>query len=82
MPASGAAKSLGRPRKVVTAVELRAIEALAAIQCSDAEIAAGLTWTAATFYNLKRRDSAIEDALERGRARGRVIAPRAPMETG
>lgn len=59
----------GRPRKVL---DLGMVEKLAAIQCSEGEMAAVLEIDISTVQRRKSVDPEFKSAFDRGRATGRV----------
>lgn len=59
----------GRPPKVI---DVRLVEGLARIQCTDEEIAATCGVSVDTLARRKKDDPAFVEALDRGRALGRA----------
>src|SRR5216110_2194593 len=60
-------------------IDLVQLEKLAALECTDQEIAAWFGVSQATIAR-RRRDSAFAEVIERGRARGRISVRRAQMK--
>ena len=69
LPARRITNSLGKSEIVVTPTGLGIIEELAAKGCSVVTIAAALGVNKETFVHLRRRDPAVEEAFENGRAK-------------
>jgi hypothetical protein len=69
LPARRITNSLGKSEIVVTPTGLGIVEELAAKGCSVVTIAAALGVNKETFVHLRRRDPAVEEAFENGRAK-------------
>jgi len=69
LPARRITNSLGKSEVVVTPTGLGIVEELAAKGCSVVTIAAALGVNKETFVHLRRRDPAVEEAFENGRAK-------------
>lgn len=69
LPARRITNSLGKSEIVVTPTGLGIVEELAAKECSVVTIAAALGVNKETFVHLRRRDPAVEEAFENGRAK-------------
>lgn len=63
------AGDIGRPRKEI---DIKLVEQLASIQCTDLEIAAICGVSHDTLLRRKNDDPAFLEAIEQGRAKGRV----------
>ena len=69
LPSRRITNSLGKSEIVVTPTGLRIVEELAAKGCSVVTIAAAIGVNKETFVHLRRRDPAVEEAFENGRAK-------------
>lgn len=69
LPSRRVVNQLGKSEIVVTPTGLGIVEELAAKGCSVVTIAQALGVNKETFVHIRRRDPAVEDAFERGRAR-------------
>lgn len=76
LPSRRITNSLGKSEIVVTPTGLGIVEELASRGCSVVTISAALGVNKETFVHLRRRDVAVEEAFERGRAKehDRLIA--------
>ena len=68
-PSRRITNSLGKSEIVVTPTGLQIVEELAAKGCSVVTIAAALGVNKETFVHIRRRDTAVEEAFENGRAK-------------
>lgn len=68
-PSRRRVNALGKSEIVVTPTGLALVEQLAERGCSVVTISAALGVNKETFLHIRRRDPAVEDAFERGRAR-------------
>lgn len=68
-------KRAGSGRKR-TRIDLEEVEKLAALQCTDAEVAAWFGVTVRTIERRREREARMAAAMERGRAKGRVSVRR------
>ncbi len=69
LPSRRITNSLGKSEIVVTPTGLQIVEELAAKGCSVVTIAAALGVNKETFVHMRRRDPAVEEAFENGRAK-------------
>lgn len=69
LPSRRITNSLGKSEIVVTPTGLQIVEELAAKGCSVVTIAAALGVNKETFVHMRRRDPAVEEAFEAGRAK-------------
>ena len=69
LPSRRITNSLGKSEIVVTPTGLQIVEELAAKGCSVVTIAAALGVNKETFVHMRRRDLAVEEAFEAGRAK-------------
>ncbi|MBL8561277.1 MAG: hypothetical protein JNN06_03260 [Gemmobacter sp.] len=69
LPSRRVVDALGKSEIVVTPTGLGIVEELAARGCSVVTISAAIGVNKETFLHIRRRDPAVEDAFERGRAR-------------
>ena len=68
-PSRRRVNALGKSEIVVTPTGLALVEQLAERGCSVVTISAALGVNKETFLHIRRRDQAVDDAFERGRAR-------------
>lgn len=69
LPSRRVVNALGKSEIVVTPTGLGIVEELAARGCSVVTISAAIGVNKETFLHIRRRDPAVEDAFERGRAK-------------
>ncbi len=69
LPSRRVVNGLGKSEIIVTPTGLQIVEELAAKGCSVVTIAAALGVNKETFLHQRRRDPAVEEAFENGRAR-------------
>lgn len=69
LPSKRIVNQLGKSEIVVTPTGLALVEQLAERGCSVVTISAAIGVNKETFLHIRRRDPAVEDAFERGRAR-------------
>lgn len=70
----------GRPRKVLNADGIDAVEKLAGVMCTDAEIATFLDTTVDTLNNKQNREN-FQNAKLRGQDKGRASLRRAQFKS-
>ena len=69
LPSRRIVNALGKSEIIVTPTGLQIVEDLAAKGCSVVTIAAALGVNKETFLHIRRRDHAVEEAFENGRAK-------------
>jgi len=74
LPSKRIVNALGKSEIIVSPTGLQIVEDLAAKGCSVVTIAAALGVNKETFLHIRRRDPAVEEAFENGRAKDRLVA--------